>query len=329
MENIPTFDDVTAAARRLEGHARKTPMIRSGAVDVLTGRTVWFKPECSQKVGAFKYRGAFNRLSAMNAAERARGVVAYSSGNHAQGVSRAAKEFGMSAIIVMPEDAPAIKVAGVKNDGAEIVFYDRHTESREDIADEIAARDGRIIVPSYDDPYIIAGQGTTGLEIAQEAADKGISIDAFITPIGGGGLCAGSSLALHALSPKTKIFAAEPQHYNDHQISLRSGIRQGFKAAPHSLCDALMTPMPGALTFAINRKALTDVFTASDEECLHAMAIARRDLGLTVEPGGAVAMAAVLSGAFDAYPSLKTICIVLSGGNVDPEITARAEALLD
>ena len=172
MSQLPTYKDVEKAAERLAGHVRATPLIRSDALDALTGRAVWIKPECTQKVGAFKYRGAFNRLSAMSASERARGVVAFSSGNHAQGVSRSAKELGMSAIIIMPEDAPAIKIAGVKNDGAEIVLYDRHTQSREEIAAEIAQRDGRIIVPSYDDSYIIAGQGTAGLEVAQEAKNK-------------------------------------------------------------------------------------------------------------------------------------------------------------
>ena len=177
MPVLPTYEDVLKAAERLEGNAIKTKLIRSDAIDAMTGKTVWFKPECNQKVGAFKYRGGYNRLSAMTATERAKGVVAYSSGNHAQGVSRAAKELGISAVIIMPEDAPAVKVAGVRNDGAEIIFYDRETESREEIADRISQKIGRIIVPSYDDPFIIAGQGTAGLEIAQ----SGIDFDALIT----------------------------------------------------------------------------------------------------------------------------------------------------
>jgi len=262
MKNIkiPTYSDVVTAATRLKGHAIRTPLLRSDVLDQLTGKSLWFKPECSQKVGAFKYRGAFNRLSAMSEAERAKGVVAYSSGNHAQGVSRAAQELGMEAIIVMPTDAPAIKVAGVKNDGAAIKFYDRNTENREQIADEIAERDGRIIVPSYDDPLIIAGQGTVGMEVTEQAQALGFAFDALITCMGGGGLCAGISLVMNERSAATKIYGAEPEHYNDHQLSLRAGKRVGFENPEPSICDALMTPMPGELTFPINSRSLTDVY---------------------------------------------------------------------
>lgn len=324
IPELPTYEDVLAAAKRIKGHALKTPLLRSDVIDAMTGKSVWFKPECSQKVGAFKYRGAYNRLSAMNAAERKRGVVATSSGNHAQGVSRAAKELGIDAIIIMPTDAPAVKVAGVKNDGATIISYDRLTESREDIAIEISAREGRIIVPSYDDPYIIAGQGTVGLEIA--ASD--VSFDALITCMGGGGLCAGISLAMSKLSPTTKIYGAEPRDYNDHQQSLASGKRETLKATPPTLCDALMTPLPGALTWPINSQSLSGVFAVSDFDCLMSMAIAKRELGVQLEPGGAVAMASILTGALAEEPDLKTVCIILSGGNVDPDVAARADALL-
>jgi len=320
-EYVPNFDDVKAAAKRLKGHAIQTELLNSPVIDAMCGMDVWFKPECSQKVGAFKYRGAFNRLSAMSAEERKRGVVAYSSGNHAQGVSRAAKELGMSAIIVMPEDAPAIKVKGVKNDGAQIVFYDRLTENREEIAADISARDGRIIVPSYDDPYIIAGQGTTGLEIAQ----SGHEFDALVTCIGGGGLCAGISLAMHALSPKTKIYAAEPEHYNDHQLSFEAGKRVAFGEAAPTLCDALMTPIPGELTWQINSKSLSGVFAVTDRDCLMAMAVAKRELGVQLEPGGAVAMASVLTGKLPKQYA--KIAVVLSGGNVDPDLAKRADRL--
>ena len=325
MKSLPTFDDVKAAAARIEGHAVKTQLLRSDVIDLMTGKTVWFKPECNQKVGAFKYRGGFNRLSAMSVEEKKRGVVAYSSGNHAQGVSRAAKELGISAIIVMPEDAPEVKVAGVKNDGAEIVFYDRQTQSRESIADDIAVRDGRVIVPSFDDPFIISGQGTVGLEIAQ----SDIEFDALITCVGGGGLCAGISLAMNALSPHTKIYGAEPEDYNDHQQSLNSGKRETLKTTPPTLCDALMTPQPGELTWPINSQSLSDVFSVSDFDCLMTMAIAKKELGVQLEPGGAVAMAALLTGALSDKPDLKTICIILSGGNVDPKIARRADELLD
>jgi len=318
---VPNFDDVKAAAERLKGHVVHTELLNSPVIDKMCGMEVWFKPECSQKVGAFKYRGAFNRLCAMSVDERKRGVVAYSSGNHAQGVSRAAKELGISAIIVMPEDAPAVKVNGVKTDGAQIVFYDRLTENREQIAADIAARDGRIIVPSYDDPYIIAGQGTTGLEIAQ--SEHGF--DALVTCIGGGGLCAGISLAMNALKPDTKIYAAEPEHYNDHQLSFRAGERVAFGDAPPTLCDALMTPIPGELTWQINSKSLSDVFTVCDDDCLMAMAVAKRELSVQLEPGGAVAIASVLTGQLGSEH--KKIVVILSGGNVDPEIARRADEM--
>lgn len=325
MTRLPTYKDVVKAAKRLDGHAIKTKLIRSDAIDNMMGKTVWFKPECNQKVGAFKYRGGYNRLSAMNDEERRKGVVAYSSGNHAQGVSRAAKELGISAIIIMPEDAPAVKVAGVRNDGAELIFYDRGTESREEIAQRISQKKGRIIVPSYDDPYIIAGQGTVGLEIAKSR----VKFDALITCMGGGGLCAGISLALNELSPHTKIYGAEPEHYNDHQMSFESGKRVKLTASPATLCDALMTPQPGEMTWPINSKSLSGVFDVSDEQCLRAMAIAKRDLGVQLEPGGAVAMAALLSGALAQDNELQTICIILSGGNVDSEIAKRADETLN
>ena len=322
-----TYEDVLAAQDRLAGHVRPTPMIRSDVIDIMTGKMVWFKPECTQKVGAFKYRGAFNRLSAMSADERAKGVVAFSSGNHAQGVARAAKELGMSAVIVMPEDAPNIKVAGVLRDGAKIVSYDRHTENREELSAQIAKDEGRIVVPSYDDPYIIAGQGTTGLEIIEEAKRLNVSLDAVITPMGGGGLCAGTGLAVKALSPNTRMFGAEPNDYNDHQISIRAGRRIACESSAETLCDAIMTPIPGKLTFPINKSNVEDVYTVSDIECLFAMAVIKKELGVQVEPGGVVGFAAILSGQFDDK-DIQNICVVLSGGNVDPEIAARADKML-
>jgi threonine dehydratase len=317
----PTYDDILRAAERLDGFAVKTPLLQSDALNAMTGAKLFFKAECLQHVGAFKYRGARNRLSAMTDAEKTRGVVAFSSGNHAQGVARAAKELGIDAIIVMPSDAPAVKVAGVERDGAKIVSYDRMNESREDIAADIAARDGRTLVPSYDDAFIIAGQGTVGLEIAR----SGIEFDALITCLGGGGLCAGISLAMQAESPSTDIFGAEPTEYNDHQLSLRADKRTPVSNPGPTLCDAIMTPMPGTLTWPINSKSLQDVFTVTDAECLHAMKLAKQHLNITLEPGGAAAMAAVLSGQMpDRY---QRIAVILSGGNVDPTIMQRAMAL--
>lgn len=318
MNRIPIYADVKDAVKRLDGHALKTPLLRSDAIDARVGKKVWFKAECLQKKNAFKYRGAFNRLSALNASARARGVVAFSSGNHAQGVSCAAKELGLDAIIIMPSDAPKVKVDGVLADGATIVSYDRHTESREGIAADIATRDGRTLVPSYDDPFIIAGQGTIGVELAQAEPE----FDAMITCLGGGGMCAGISLALAELSPQTKIYGAEPTHYNDHQQSLRAGRRVKLETTAPTLCDAIMTPQPGALTWAINSKSLSDVFTVSDDECLHAIKVAYTELGLTLEPGGAAAIAAVLAGHLP--DTVETVAVILSGGNIDPAILERA-----
>ncbi len=327
MELAITFADIEKAAIRLAGRTKPTPLMRSDVIDMLTGKQIWFKPECTQKVGAFKYRGAYNRLSAMTPKERTRGVVAFSSGNHAQGVSRAAKELGVSATIVMPLDAPKVKVAGVMRDGAKIVSYDRHSESREEISAQIARDEGRIIVPSYDDPFIIAGQGTVGLEVVEEAKSKNIGMDAIITPMGGGGLCAGISTAVKALSPSTQIFGAEPSEYNDHQLSIRAGKRIAYANPGPTLCDAIMTHIPGELTFPINKINVSDVFTVTDQDCLMAMAIIKRELGIQVEPGGVVGFAAVLNGNFDDT-DMDSICVVLSGGNVDPEIAERADALL-
>lgn len=318
MTHIPTYEDVAKAVERLAGHAVKTPLLRSDAIDEMAGKTLWFKAECLQKKNAFKYRGAFNRFAAMTTKERARGVVAFSSGNHAQGVSCAAKELGMDAVIVMPSDAPAVKVAGVLADGATIVEYDRLTESREDIAAMIAARDGRTIVPSYDDPFIIAGQGTIGVELAQAAPD----FDAMITCLGGGGMCAGISLALKELSPQTRIFGAEPTAYNDHQQSLRARERRKLTETPPTICDAIMTPMPGELTWAINSNSLEDVYTVTDAECLNAIKIAHEHLGVTLEPGGAAALAAILGG--NLPQDTETVAVILSGGNIDPAILERA-----
>jgi len=296
MRRVPTYADIQDAVSRLDGHAIKTPLLRSDRIDSQLGKHIWFKAECLQKKNAFKYRGAFNRLSALTPEERERGVVAYSSGNH----------------------APKVKVAGVFADGATIVTYDRNTESREDIAAEIAKRDVRTIVPSFDDPYIIAGQGTIGVELAATAT----KFDAVITCLGGGGMCAGISLALAELSPETQIFGAEPTEYNDHQMSLRAGHRVSLKQTPFTLCEAIMTPMPGELTWPINSKSLRDVFTVSDAECLNAMRVAHQELGVTLEPGGAAAMAAVLGG--NLPNDIQTVAVILSGGNVDPEVFQQA-----
>lgn len=314
----PSYETVSHAATRLAGHAFKTPILHSDALDSLAGCQLLIKAEALQKGGAFKYRGARNRLSQLSAKEALIGVVAFSSGNHAIGVAIAAQELNVPAIIVMPKDAPQTKVKKVRAYGADIKFYDRETESREEIAAEISANSGRIIVPSFDDPDIIAGQGTIGLELAEQCND----LHAVIVCLGGGGMCAGISLALKELSPSTLIYGAEPQHYNDHQLSLETGERERLKFYPASLCDALMTPQPGELTWAINSKSLSAVFTVSDEECLNAMAAAKQHLDLTLEPGGAVALASILK--HKPFKSHEKIVVIASGGNVDEEILAKA-----
>ena len=325
MTQLPTFADVSAAAERLRGHAVRTPLLRHDRLDALAGTRLFIKPECEQHVRAFKYRGARNRLAAMTETERARGVVAFSSGNHAQGVARAARELGVDAVIVMPHDAPEVKAAGVRADGASIVGYDRATQSREAIAAEIASRDGRTLVPSFDDPFIIAGQGTVGLEIAEDAGASldGQDFDAVITCIGGGGLCAGIALALAERSPHTHLHGAEPDAYNDHQRSLASGHRERLTETPLSLCDAILTPQPGELTWPINSRHLKAVHTVSDAEALGAMRTLWETLGLRSEPGGAVALASALRGDLSHYGS---VCAVVSGGNVDAGVWEAALA---
>jgi threonine dehydratase len=320
----PIFKDIESAAELLNGNIYPTPLIRSDVIDIIVQKKVWFKPECNQKSGSFKYRGAFNRLANLSTAYKARGVVATSSGNHAQGIAKAAKELNIEAHIVMPSDAPVVKINGVKGDNGIIHFYDRYTESREEIAEHLSKKYGYIYVPSFDDPYIIAGQGTIGLEIA----NSGIPFDGLITCLGGGGLCAGISLAMNKLSPRTKIFGVEPFLYNDHQLSLLSKKRKSVPITNETICDALMTPMPGKVTWPINKKSLSNVFTVTDDECRYSMAIFKKETGLQLEPGGAVALASILRGDLSKYPNINAICVILSGGNVDNSIARSADEAL-
>jgi threonine dehydratase len=308
--------DVEAAAGRLYGEAVRTPLLRSDALDAHTGRRVFLKPEMLQVSGSFKFRGAFNRLSRLSADERRRGVVAWSSGNHAQGVAAAARRLGVAATIVMPEDAPRLKLANTRALGARVVTYDRYGEDRETIARAIAAREDAVIVPSYDDPDIIAGQGTVGLELFEDVAAAGERLDALLVCCGGGGLTAGCVLAMQARSPGTRAFTVEPAGYDDHARSFRSRRRETADTSLPSLCDALLTPSPGALTFPINLALVEAGLTVTAQEVEEAMRYAFRVLKLVVEPGGAVALAALLAGHLDA--GAKRVGVVLSGGNVDP-----------
>lgn len=320
--NEPQFDDIVAAGRRLAGEAVVTPLLRVAELG-RSGGTILVKAETLQIAGAFKFRGAYNRLVQLDSAERAKGVVAWSSGNHAQGVAAAGMRLGVRTTIVMPADAPAIKVENTRRMGAEVVFYDRHTEDREEIGRRLSSATGATIVPPYDDPHIIAGQGTVGLELAAQAGDVyGAKLDTVLAPCGGGGLISGCALALSGVSPGTKIYSVEPAGYDDTARSLATGERQQAVPGAKSLCDALMAPMPGALTFAINRRLLAGGLAVTDEMVLAAMQFAWRELKLVVEPGGAVALAAVLQGMIDCAG--KTVGIVLSGGNVDAELYRRA-----
>ncbi|HEY8004459.1 MAG TPA: threonine/serine dehydratase [Phenylobacterium sp.] len=317
-----TFADVEAAAARLKGHAVETPLIESPALNARLGLRVLIKPETLQRVGAFKFRGAYNRLVQMTPEQRRHGVVAYSSGNHAQGVALAAQLLGMPCMIVMPSDAPAIKVANTRGYGAEIRLYDRLTENREAISDAVAAERGAVIVPSFDDPHIIAGQGTVGLELARQAQALGATLDVAITPIGGGGLMSGVATAVKALSPETAMVGVEPEAFDDTRQSLRAGRRITVKPGIRSLCDAIETPAPGELTFPVLQKVLADVAVVSDAEVAEAMRYAFSTLKLVVEPGGCVGLAALLAGKIAPGPG-RTVGLVLSGGNVDPELFAQ------
>ena len=312
---LPGFDDVRAAAARIAGHARRTPLLVGTPLDAITGGRILLKLETLQHTGSFKFRGAYNRLAQLDAAQRAAGVVAFSSGNHAQGVAAAARLLGVPATIVMPADAPRVKMQNTLALGAEVVTYDRLRESREEIAARLATERGAVLVPSFDDPDIIAGQGTVGLEIADQAADLGLRIDDVVVCTSGGGLVAGIALAFQSLSPGTRIWSAEPEGHDDHRRSLASGRRETNAPGTRSICDALLAPSPGELTFEINRRLLAGGLAASDTEVRSAIAFAARTLKLVVEPGGAVALASVLAGRLDA--SGRSIAVVLSGGNID------------
>lgn len=313
--------DIQAAAVRLKGLAVETPLIESPALNERLGGRIFLKPETLQRAGAFKFRGAYNRLSQLTDEEKSRGVVAFSSGNHAQGVALAAKLVGCPALIVMPSDSPSVKVEGTRGFGAEIRFYDRFTEDRVAIADQIAAERGCVVVPSYDDPHIIAGQGTVGLEIVAQAAAQGATLDSLICCVGGGGLIAGTSTAVKALSPATEIWGVEPAGFDETRRSLESGQRETIDKDARSICDALLTPIPGDLTWPINQKNLSGAVAVTDAEVAEAMRYAFSALKLVVEPGGCVALTAALTGKVDVAG--KTVAIILSGGNVDPGLFAK------
>ena len=305
-----TLNDVVEAAARIEGLVQKTPLLESD----IDGQRVWLTCECLQTGGAFKLRGATNRLLQLSPAERERGVVAFSSGNHARGVAIAAKRLGIRAVIVMPSDAPQVKVNGTRAEGAEIVFYDRRTESREEIAARLAGESGATVVPSFDDPAIVVGQGTAGLEIVEQL---GRSPNRIVIPCGGGGLASGMALAV----PDAEIVIVEPEGWDDMARSLEQGeIVSVAPDAPDTFCDAIMTPRVAPITFGILRDRDARALSVSDAEVEEAIRFAWDKHGIVVEPGAAVGLAAVLAG--NLHPVDDTV-VVLSGGNIDPALHAR------
>jgi len=313
--------DIDAAARVLAPFAVRTPLLSSAVLNERAGTRVFLKPEMLQRTGSFKFRGAFNKLSSIPQQARGGGVVAFSSGNHAQGVAAAAQILNMQATIVMPADAPLSKRERTKAYGAEVVLYDRDREDREAIANGIAAKRGATLVRPYDDPLVIAGQGTVGKEIAEDMAALSLTPDIVVAPASGGGLIAGVATAVKARYPKAILMSGEPDAFDDHARSLRSGKREPHHAEGRTICDALMASIPGELTFAINSRLLAQGITASDAEVGAAVGFAFRELKLVVEPGGAVGLAALLAGRIDAHG--KNVVIVLSGGNVDADLFAK------
>jgi threonine dehydratase len=318
MPDLPTYDDVVAAAGRIQGHARQTPVMTSRTANELLGAEVFFKCENLQRMGAFKFRGAFNALSRFTPEQRKAGVVAFSSGNHAQAIALSARLLGIPATIVMPHDAPAAKVAATKGYGGNVVVYDRYTEDREQIGRDLAARHGLTLIPPYDHPDVIAGQGTAAKELFEEVGE----LDAFFVCLGGGGLLSGSALATRALSPKCKLYGVEPEAGNDGQQSFRSGAIVHIDT-PKTIADGAQTQHLGQLTFEIIRRTVDDILTVSDAELVDGMRFMAERMKLVVEPTGCLAFAGARRLA-DQFQG-RRIGVLVSGGNVD---IARFCALL-
>lgn len=314
-------NDVRRAASRIAGVAVRTPLLEFATLSERLDRRVLVKFEGAQYTGSFKFRGAYNRLSQLSQPERKAGVVAWSSGNHAQGVAAAARILQIPATIVMPADAPSVKLANTRALGADVVTYDRHTESREDIARALATARSAVLVPSFDDPDIIAGQGTAGLEILEQAAELGVPVGTVLVCCGGGGLVAGIATAIKAAQPSASIYSVEPEAFDDTARSLTSGKRESVAPGARSICDALLAPSPGELTFPINRELLSGGLTVSDDQVRSAMRFAFANMKLVIEPGGAVALAALLAGLAPSADGATVV--VVSGGNVDPKLYAE------
>ncbi|MDR6819325.1 threonine dehydratase [Neorhizobium sp. 2083] len=308
---------IEAARDRLAGHVRRTPLLSSPFLDDIAGRRLFVKPECLQHTGSFKFRGAWSAISALSPEVRAKGVIAFSSGNHAQGVALAAKMHGIPSVIIMPSDAPRIKIENTRAYGAEVVLYDRLKEDRDAIGARLSGERGLTLIKPFDEPLVIAGQGTTGLEIAEQASEEGIEKADVLVPTGGGGFISGVALALNARAPGLVVHPCEPQGFDDVTRSLASGKIERNATQGGSLCDAIVTPQPGNITFPIMSKLCGAGLVVTDEEALQAVALAFSRLKIVVEPGGAVALAAAL---FHGETLGETVIAVCSGGNIDPDI---------
>lgn len=325
MISVPTIDDLRAAARRIAGHAVKTPLLSNALLDEITGARVLLKAENLQRTGTFKFRGAYNAISALAPETRQAGIVAVSSGNHAQGVAEAARLFGVAATIIMPEDAPETKRTRTERSGGRVVSYDRRTENRDTVAANLMAAHAGALVHPFNDFHVIAGQGTIGLEVAADCAGLGVVPDEVLVPCGGGGLSSGVGLALRDAYPAIAVTLVEPEGFDDYRRSLREGRPVANEVAAGSVCDALLSPSPGDIGFALNQANHARAISVSDNEALAAVAFAYRELKLVVEPGGAVGLAALLSRKAGSVHG-RTIVVVLSGGNIDPPMLQRALA---
>ena len=320
---VVTLADVEDAAAALAGIVFRTPLLANADVDAELGGRLLIKAECAQRTGAFKIRGAYNRMRRLSAAERARGAITYSSGNHALGVALAGRLLNVSALIVMPSDVPPAKMAAVRALGAEIATFERDTESSDEVVERLRARSGRIVVPPSADPRVLAGAGTAALELVAQARDLGAAPDVVLVPCGGGGLTAATAVVMDALSPGTRVYAAEPELFDDTRRSLAAGHPVPNPKGRRTICDSIMTPIPNDVTFPINRALLEGGVVASDDAVRAAMRFAFERYKIVVEPGAAVGLAAVLSGDVDIRG--RTVATIVTGGNVDP---ARFCALL-
>lgn len=325
--NTPDIKTIEAAARRLDGHARRTPLLSSPFLDDIAGRRVFVKAECLQHTGSFKFRGAWSAVSALDSDARAKGVIAFSSGNHAQGVALAARKHGVPSVIIMPLDAPRMKIDNTRALGAEVVLYDRATEDRDAIGAALSAQRGLTLIKPFDDVQVISGQGTTGLEIAEQAAGKNIAHADVLVCCGGGGLTSGIALALDSRSTGLRARPVEPAGFDDVTRSLATGSRQRNSALSGSLCDAIVTPTPGEITLPIMARLCGPGVVVTDAEAMRAVALAWSRLKIVLEPGGAVALAAALFHG-EQIKTPDVICVA-SGGNVDPDIFARALSTLN